>query len=98
MVPKVLILTDPILGAAPIVLYEIVLVAAPSKFSVANAPIPVVLKYNLLVVEALIVILAVPSNATALIVLGVANAVAVDALPVVLEALSGISAAAKARY
>ena len=44
------------------------------------------------------VILAVPSNATEFIVLGVASAVAVAALPDVLEALLGISAAVKARY
>ena len=64
----------------------------------ANTPPPDVLKNNLLVVDALMVISDVPSNGIEFIFLEFANASAVAALPEVLEALFGISDAVKARY
>ena len=75
-----------------------VLAAAPSKFSVGIAPAPAALKNNLFVVDALTIILAVPSKETLLMETAVAKADAVAALPVVLASLLGISAATNALY
>ena len=83
IVPTVVMAPEPAEGAAPIVLYEIVIGDEPLKFVLETVPVPALLKEIALEVFASIVISAVPLKSTPLIVLIFNNASAVAALPVV---------------
>jgi hypothetical protein len=71
----------PVVDGAPTVLYETVVAVPPLNVAPLAAPLPVLLKVRLVLV--LTVIAAVPLNEVPLIVLAVANAVAVPALPAI---------------
>ena len=83
IVPTVVKELDPANGEAPIELYEIVFAADPSKLAPGVSPVPVAFIVNALAAADAIVIFAEPSNATPLIVTGVAILEAVAALPVI---------------
>ena len=83
MVPKVVIEVEPAKGAAPIELYEIVFIAEPLNVFPETSPEPILLKVKAFVVLTEILIFPLPSNDVPLIVTGVANLVAVAALPLI---------------
>lgn len=83
MVPTVVIAADPIEGAAPIVLYEIVLAADPLNVEPVASPFPLLLIVKLLTVFVEKLILALPSKDVPLIVTAVANLDAVAAFPLI---------------
>ena len=83
IVPKVVIEVAPADGEAPIELYEIVFTAVPLKVFPETSPEPLLLKVKAFIVLTEILIFPLPSNEVPLIVTGVANLVAVAALPLI---------------
>lgn len=83
ILPSVVIEVDPIVGAAPMVLYEIVFTADPLKEVPETSPVPILLKLNALTVLVEKLIFALPSNEVPLMVTGVDNLEAVAAFPLI---------------